>query len=202
MDVQIELKEFFQNSGYKVSLIGSNDMVKLLGDNVFPIFLDGNNQKYENKVNYLKSYIKQIEIDETPNLIVIGIPGGIMKYNDEQHNGYAYFSNLVGNVLTPDASILSVYAGEYPAHHIEELKKSCFYKFGISISHLHISEKVCDYNLESKRLDYFSVSSKYVVDNLLTHECKIPVFNVLDESSKFKCFNSIMVGLQNNMQSI
>jgi peptide maturation system protein (TIGR04066 family) len=201
-DVQMGMQDYFNKKGYKVSLISSNPLSELMDFYSVPNNIINENIDFSQKVKKVNSFIKDIELNENPDLIIIGIPGGIIKYNQSISNNYGYLAYLICNAVTPDVSILNLYCGEYKSEYIEQIKSICFYRFGIVLNYFHISKNVCNYNFETVKLDYFPVEHKFLVDNVIKPHEILPAFNINDKTSKDKVFQKIITELQNNIAAV
>lgn len=201
-DIQLGLYDYFTQKGYKATLISSNMISRIMGLRTLPACLDSPGLTFSQQVKSLNAFIKKVELEEKPNLIILGVPGGIMKYSKSVPNGYGYLPFLISNATVPDVSILSLYCGEYGQEHIKEVKSSCFYRFGARVNYFHISQKVFNYDFETKRINYYSVDVPYLIEKIIRPREAMPAFNILDEQSREKVFESIMKELQSNIASI
>lgn len=200
-DLQLGLYDYFTQKGYKVSLISSNPISQLMGFHTFPN-LDSTDLTFSQQVKSMNSFIKNIELEERPHLIILGVPGGILKYSQTIPNGYGYLPFLISNAVVPDVSILSLFCGNYEDEYIKKIQSTCFYRFGITINYFHISKKVCNYNIETKQLNYYSLNHSYLIDNIIRTQENISAFNILDTYSTENAFKKIRYELQNNIASI
>jgi peptide maturation system protein (TIGR04066 family) len=198
-DVQLELCDFFNKKGYKVSLISNNPLLQLFGGSVFPPIIDSTEYTFEQQVKSINSFIKNVELRERPDLIIIDVPGAILKYNRYIPNGYGYAPFLISNAVVPDLSIISLYCGCYDKEHIEEIKKSCLYRMGTSVNYFHLSSNVCQYNLEANRLEYFSIDNDYVAELVEKNKINGAFFNIHDMCKREQIFQQMLNELHNNI---
>ncbi|AWB42986.1 TIGR04066 family peptide maturation system protein [Paenibacillus sp. CAA11] len=196
-DVQLGLRDFFLKKGYKVSLISNNKLLKLFGASIFPPVINSTEYKFEQQVGAINSYIKKVELMDSPDLIIIGVPGGIMRYNRYVHNGFGYAPFLVSNAFIPDITVVSLYCGYYEKEQLEEIKRTCLYKLGVNANYFHISSKVSQYNLESKQIDYFSIDQNYVNELVEKNSINGAFFNINKEPKEV--FQRILEELHHNI---
>ncbi|RRJ67111.1 TIGR04066 family peptide maturation system protein [Paenibacillus oralis] len=200
--IQLDLRDFFHLKGYRASLISSNPISQLLGFHTLPSSLDNKGLIFSQQVQNLNSFIKKIELKEKPDVIILGVPGGILKYSNSVPNGYGYLPFLISNAVTPDLSILSLYGGNYTEQNIQEIKSTCYYRFGVVVNYFHISKKICDYNFETKRINYYSVDNSYLVENIVKPQQNKNTFNISDSTSTQMVFEMIIQELQNNVAAV
>ncbi|MEN8908018.1 MAG: TIGR04066 family peptide maturation system protein [Clostridiales bacterium] len=100
-EIQLLLKDNFEEEGYKVSQIGSRSGCEILGFHSFPEFMF-NLKNEEDKVYVFNKFIRHIEKTEKPDLIIIGIPGGAfpLRENSKENLGIKHF--MVSKSITPD----------------------------------------------------------------------------------------------------
>lgn len=196
-EIQIQLSDFFTEMGYKPSLIHSNSIGNLFGAHLYPQFVWDEEVPFKNKVKQLLRYVKSIEIQENPDVIIMGVPGASSKFNKYVDCGYGYLQYLMFTAIKPDAVILSLFCGDYSEEQFDLLKNIYKYRYNAEVKYFHISQNVCDYDQELNRLSFFSVDTSYVKDHFLKNEGVI--FNVQDSHSKRVVFDAIMKELQNNI---
>lgn len=83
--IQLELQRYFSKE-YTVSLILSSGKAELFGDHSYPQFMFSKDISEAAKIILFNRYVKKIEQDEKPDIIVIGIPGSVFPYNFEVNN--------------------------------------------------------------------------------------------------------------------
>lgn len=81
-EIQLALREKFLELGYRVSQIGSKNCCELMGFHSFPKFMSATNLSEVEKIVMFNKFVKKIETEESPELIIIGIPGGTMKVSN------------------------------------------------------------------------------------------------------------------------
>ena len=63
-------------------MIGSKNFSKIFDCYQFPTFMFRNISERE-KILAFQGYIRNIEKDEEPDIIIIGVPGGMMPFNEK-----------------------------------------------------------------------------------------------------------------------
>ena len=156
-ELQLDLYSFFIKQGYNAKLISSNSLSDIMNMHVFPHDIDSKGLTFSQQVNSINSFVKEVELTEKPDVIIMGIPGGIVKYSGKIPNGYGYLPYLISNALTPDITILSLYCGEYEQKHTEDLKSIFQYRFGVNLGYYHMSNKTVNYDVETRELEYVNI---------------------------------------------
>ncbi|HEX2925349.1 MAG TPA: TIGR04066 family peptide maturation system protein [Ruminiclostridium sp.] len=100
-EIQLALRENMMKMGYKVSQVGTRGYCELLGFHSFPGFMFGNGISEISKISSFNRFIKGLEGDECPDVIIIGVPGGIMPFNNRLPNRYGILAYEVSQAVTP-----------------------------------------------------------------------------------------------------
>ncbi len=188
-EIQLSLREKFINEGYRVCQIGSRNSCEFLGFHSFPDFMYSKDILESNKIVLFNHFVKQIEKRENPDVIMIGIPGGIMPINNNITNRFGILAYEVCQAVTPDSAILSIHYSDFDKEFLEKLLTNVRYKFNIEVN--------C-YNLANKKLDMIDSENNYeahlitidhrYIENKKTqfNALNIPVYNVLSMEDRNK----------------
>ena len=169
-EIQLGLRENILKKGFKVSQIGSKHYCELFGFHSFPSFMYSNEYDEETKIFAFSRFLRDIEIRENPDVIILGIPEGIMKYNDRIINRFGTLAYEVGCAVTSDYTVLSLPCeeinNEYIAMLVECLKyRNSMVLDSLSISNIHINE-------DSINKEYMPVSFDVMPDSYVDLVCK------------------------------
>lgn len=184
-EIQVALREDFLIKGYKVSQIGSREGCELLGFHSFPEFMYSKSISESNKVVLFNHFIKKIEETENPDVVLIGVPGGIMPFNKIITNKFGILAYEICQAVKPDATVLSSYLYD-DYDRLERLIYSLKYKFGIEVSCINISNKQIDFNepWHDFKIHFITLDSKYVQNKKQNLPQNIPTFNIINDEDK------------------
>ncbi len=104
-NVQCEIQDMLEKKGYKTAFIGSKEYCEFLDEKSFPGFMFNNNISEADKIYYFNSLVKNIEINEKPDIIIIGIPGGTMPFSNTVVNNFGITAFETFQAVRPDFSI-------------------------------------------------------------------------------------------------
>lgn len=203
-EIQLSMREEFIEKGYKVSQIGSKNYCEMLGFHSFPNFMYSKKFSEVEKIKLFNEYIKQIEINEKPDVIIIGIPGGISPINKKITNKFGIFAYEVSQAVTPDAAVLSLVYGDYYDKEIEFIKNSVKYKLGFEVNCLNISNKAIDWTKlkENDSLDFITINYKSIDDKKITLKSEnCDVYNILNRDDSQKLVESIIETLSRSEEA-
>lgn len=186
-DVQMAIRKKFISTGYAVSQIGSRRNCELLGFHSFPQFMDDDMDTAKKIVLY-KKYIKYIEVSENPEIIVIGIPGGIMPVSHKHHFDFGLTTFAIANAVHPDYVIMNLfYKADYIEKQLDEFSKVCYGKYNFEIDSFHISSTFIEpSSLNDRDLKYI------VVENKEFHHNVSNLWDIVSEDDAEKAFKHIV----------
>ena len=103
----------FRELGYNVEVISTRLDSEVLGINPIPQFMFETGMSESEKIIKYNHYVKQIELVKDPDLIIIGVPGGIMPFDKVNYNNFGAIAFLISMAVSVDYAILCspFYAG-------------------------------------------------------------------------------------------
>ncbi|APF27497.1 hypothetical protein NPD7_697 [Clostridium sporogenes] len=185
-EIQLCLRENLMQMGYKVSQVGSRNYCELMDFHSFPQFMYSTEITEEEKVIYFNNFIKNIELNDNSDVIIIGIPGGIMPFNDKYTNGFGILAYEISQAVKADAAVFTTLYEDYNKEYFESIDNTIKYKFGFEIDCYNLSNIQFDWmkfeNLNERfyiTLDYNFISKKK--DKLNSYKLNKPIYNILEE---------------------
>ena len=188
--VELVLNKYFTEEGYNVSQISSLKVGGMFGFHNMPGFLYEPMDVYQ-KILEFNRYVKKLIEKEQPHLLVMGVPGGIMKYSDKLLKGMGVLPFIICNAVRSDLHVLSMYYSEYSRTYFDEMSMYGSYRLGSPIQFFNVANSCLDANASSEtlKIDYVDLESNFVLNSLQRIEAgENHIFNVLNhESSKNAC---------------
>ncbi|QNU67327.1 TIGR04066 family peptide maturation system protein [Ruminiclostridium herbifermentans] len=188
-EIQLALREKIHELGYKISQVGTRTYCDMMGFHSFPSFMLESNISEVNKILMFNRFIKKIEDTENPDIIIIGVPGGIMPYNSTYTNKFGILAFEVSQAVLPDFVIFSMFYEDYKVDGFEFYNNSLKYKLGFNIDIFNIANAQFDWvrAYEEKRISHISLDYKAISEkNKGYSQSNIPVLNILDENDSDK----------------
>lgn len=182
-EVQLALREQLLQKGYNISSVSSRRDSAILGMHPLPSFLfDGGTCETEKILSY-NHLIKQIELRESPEIIIIGIPGGAFPFSNNKHNYFGITAYEISNAVTCDCAIFcspyldySVDLDSFP-----RISNEAYGKFGFSIDYFHIAARTFDYFYEQpheENFNWVTLDTAFVDAKIKTYD-KDNIYNLL-----------------------
>lgn len=116
----------------------------------FPGFMNGNGLNESEKIICYNQYLKYIEENEKPEVIVVGIPGELLPLTKQKPGNFGIIAYEILNAVDPDFTILSLYKDEYKEEYFEEMNNLLHYRYNVDAD--------CFY-LCNCSIDRFSINS-------------------------------------------
>ena len=168
---------------------------------LFPQFMYENSLSETDKIISFNHYVKYIELNENPDLIVIGVPLGIMPFDNEFNNNFGIMLYEVSNALKPDYTIFSNTYSDYSKEYFEDTCNMVKYKFGFDIDCFNMSNTRIDWN-KSKMLgkkSYTKISSEFIDKEIPKFsDNDIPIINIFNKSNSSFLYKHLIDSLSDN----
>lgn len=168
-EIQMALRESFISKGYSVSQVGSRKYCEVLGFHSMPKFINEDISS-NNKIRMFNSYIKELCTLENPDIIIIGIPGGIKPLNSIIDNDFGLTAFEISQAVNIDFSVLSVFNQKICNDDLDVFKNTFRYRFNSSLDLINISNCI------------FNITTSYVSKELSTTNCDCEFFYKTIES--------------------
>ncbi len=190
-EIQLSLRKHFMDMGYKVSQVGTRHYCELFGFHSFPSFMFDSISE-EDKIYMFNSYIKKIELSESPDIVILGIPGGILPTNDYLTNRFSILPYEISHAVQPDATVCSMMYENRSYSYYEFFASLVKQKLGFDIDCFNLSNTFID-NEKLKDEGFYTLILKpdVVRKRILDYQGSAsPIFNILDsqDSSKMASF--------------
>lgn len=196
-ELQLKVRNELINRGYRVSQVGSKQYSSFFGIHNFPKFMLSNIPDME-KIYRFNSYIKQIENTEEPDIIIVGVPGGVMPYDAEHPNGFGIINYLVSNALNVDYAMLSLSYNEYDEPFWNFAKNYMEYRYEYPVQSFHLSNVFHDiYGDERNDQERLVYINQKKVDEKIKSFARKGIFNLNDEEAFINEFDKIINYLSN-----
>lgn len=201
-NVELELRKYFLKKGYKVSQIGIHEYSKLLGFHTSPFFLFASNIDGKTKRLRFNRYVRKIVQVEKPDLLIVGVPEAIMKYNDKILAGMGDVPCIIQDAILSDIGIICTCYAPYTEEYFKELSLYSCYRLNCKANYFNISNsKIINDDDNNNKLEHLPLDNDYVISNMnfgLKEESEYEIFNSYTESSLMKALQKMEKELLEN----
>lgn len=186
-------------------MVISSGAGELFGGHSYPKFMYSKKISETTKIILFNNYIKQIEQNEKPDLIVIGIPGSVFPYNNEINNYFGIQPFMVSRAVQADGVVCCLNFSNYTDKYFNDLKESLQYFYGCNLLAYCINN--IEYDTSSSDTlsgEYVSVYSNIVKDEIDSSNYNdVPILNIMEKNSlsKIGAFVENYFSYENNVQS-
>lgn len=150
--VQLALRKFFLEKGYRISQVGSSQQSRFFGFNSIPDVFFSKELSIREKIIGLNRYFYTKYISEKPEIMIIGLPGGIMPLSAVRFEELGEMAYLISQAISPDCAILCSYAVNLTNDIIDNIKAICRYRLGVSFTNLVITNTAIELSLETRSI--------------------------------------------------
>lgn len=162
----LSIRRHLSDIGYKTSCIISNGCGELINAHSYPSYMFEPINEAQ-KIVLLNEYIKSIEQEERPDIILISIPGAAMPYNFKNTNYFGVQNFLVGKAAPPDVVVCCVNYAEISDEYINSVVQYYETRFACRVLGIIMNNISYDtYLTLSPELEFSSVQPE-IVDNAL-----------------------------------
>ena len=193
-NIQLSLRENLLRMGYKISQVGSRNDCELLGFHSMPSFMFSDMISAKNKILLFNNFIKNIEIKEEPDVIIIGVPGGIMSISNIFTQNFGTMAYEISHAVTPDAAIVSLHYEAHKDKGLNIISNISKYSLGFEIDCFNMGNVQIDWGKSNqiKEISHVTVDSDMVDRNISNNSFSNPVYNILNPESSDAMVNYII----------
>ena len=189
--LQMKIRDKFLDNGVNTVLIGSRRESELLGEYCIPDYMFQVGVTEKDKIVAFNHYVKRIELEESPDIILIGIPGSIGNFTRSVLENMGVTLWEISQAVYPDYMICSIPLG---IANTELLKQRIERSTGITCNYLHLENKMIDLMTvkRDEKIRLLDVNNNDV-DNLLKSSPKEWECNLNNEIELNKLVDEILV---------
>lgn len=179
--VEMSLRKFFLNKGYKVSQIGTQEYSTLFGFHAAPHFLFADMDGKRKRIMF-NQFVRHIVKEEKPDLLILGVPEAVMKYNNRIPAGMGDVPCIVQDAVQSDIGVLCTCCQPYTEEYFKELSLFGRYRLNCEIAYFHIANSVIIHDEDYQdRLEHLPLDSDFVMSQIREQ---------IHAGSGFEIFNS------------
>ena len=182
-DLQLSLRNELMEKGYTVTQIGSRKYCELLGFHSIPDFMFKPEIETKKVVSFNR-YVKQLEKDENPDVILIGIPGGVMTFNNKLTNGFGILAYEMAQAVKPDTSVLSLTYDQYLPEFFEKMTRSLKYKLDCPVDAFNLANTKVNWDMSNQNREfvYITLDREFIDEKKVNYQSAQPIFNILNST--------------------
>ena len=161
----------------------------MIGFHDFPKFMFDENLSEVKKILMFNRYIWEVEVNEEPDIIIIGLPGGIIPFNNNFTNRFGILAIEASLAVKPDVAVLSIPFGDYQKEIYSKFTNIVKHKLGFDVDAVVLSNVMPEWPIISQGIEmsYVRVESDFVDSKIKCfNNFDIPVFNIFNNSDVLK----------------
>lgn len=143
----------YRSMGYSVVGVGSDHNCRLLGCSIFPDSIFSFGGKEEEKVLMINSYINDLQLRASADVLIVQLPDGMMSYSNDLHEGFGIKPFITVQALGVDYFIFNVPVDEFDKDSFMSLSRDFVCRYGFAIDAIGMDNKLVELS-DSLELDY------------------------------------------------
>ncbi|MBA4687642.1 MAG: TIGR04066 family peptide maturation system protein [Candidatus Galacturonibacter soehngenii] len=170
-ETQVSIKVYLEKLGYRVCVVSSRRNTEFAGIHGFPDFMYGNQLDETTKIIHFNHYIKKLEQEEQPEIILVGVPGSIMPVSKTHPEHFGVFAFEVLQAIQSDMLIFCMHHNIYKDQYFEELKNLTKYRLQTELDAFVIGNDSYDsFSIEAEgNLKYLTFDNQTVSEAMKTY---------------------------------
>lgn len=184
-DALLCLDSAFRRDGYRTAAVLPPPLGAALGLDQLPDFFLDPSVDEESKIYGMNAWMRRLEDERKPDVILIQCPGAMMRYNDEFPNGFGLKAFLLCQAFSPDCVVTAVPCDRVESLFYRELERDFSYRFGRAAGAFVMSNRMLDTldTHERRCFTYHYLPPEIPVrevENRRREEADLPVFHLAE----------------------
>lgn len=191
--VEFILMQKFREKGYSSIVISSRQDGDWKGIYSMPGFIFDHSVGETEKIIKLNHYVKEIEIREEPDVLLVGVPGAVLPLDEINHNEFGILAYEISFAVPCDAAVICMpYQSQFNGNY-SQLAEDMKNRFGFRVEGIHMAAVVQDAQefYAEKKLSYVSIEQK-VVDRKMSEIHSDSVWNIRSEQGAERAVSRII----------
>jgi peptide maturation system protein (TIGR04066 family) len=196
-ETQLGMRRELLSRGIKVSQVGSRPYCELFGFHSFPSFMFSKELTETQKIVAFNLFIKKIEKEESPDLIIVGVPGGIMPIIEKIHNDFGMLHVEVSAALEPDTIIYNLYSNGYSTKYYEKASELIYNRLNCAqVGCFVVSNTWIDFATYSESEEFRVITFRKAYDRIIEKPKDVPAISILEPQAFIKVTDAVTAVLE------
>ena len=139
-DVQLLLTQVLERDGYAVKTVASNPLGMLFGYATMPVFLFDESCSVKTKILRFNHCLNKLVQDESPDVIVLGIPEGGAPFEKGEFNHFGEYTFVISKAAPVDMAIFCCYLMQPGPNLVDRLDDRLRSRFDVPVNAVSISK--------------------------------------------------------------
>lgn len=190
-EVLLRLAAQLRAEGFNATAIAKHPVGQLFGLHTLNRIYERNDLTEAQKILELNRMLKNVEISERPNILLIEAPDAVKRYNDIAPNGFGIRTYMLCQAVCPDYFICCVPCDLGVEGFLEAISRDFENRLSSPIHAVHVSNLVIDSMelLQSHRISYIHTPLETVREQIANEglDLHIPLFDVVGNGADALC---------------
>jgi len=198
--VCLGLAERAKKRGYRAAVLGSGKWLPLLGYHNIGELMDEDSPRGVDAVRLLNCLIRKIDTTQRPDMMIVEIPGEMMKFNDMICGDFGVGMFKISQAVKADETICCLPFGEYTEEFYHSISDYTEKKFDSKIGYYHISNRAFLYNesMEVRESVTFATGAEKTAEKVAKMQgTQCGVFNAFHPTQSKTAYDKIIDRFEN-----
>ncbi|MFZ2538236.1 MAG: TIGR04066 family peptide maturation system protein [Oscillospiraceae bacterium] len=200
MEILVGMTNELRQKGYRVSAFGNGEACNFLGLHSYKFIL--NTENAPKMIKQLNHFVQEVEEDESPDIILIQVPGAMLRYNDVLTGDFGIYTYLFSQAFIPDYFICCSMYDILEESFFKMVSSDFERRFGFKVDGIHPSNQLIDSmdSIQKKEIVCVHVSQNQLENTLenLKKNASIPVYNLLHKIQQECAVEDMLTSLAGN----
>lgn len=184
-EVLLRLAARLRADGLFFTAIGRHPIGKLFGLHALDHVFDRKDLTEAGRIHELNVFLRTLEIEERPDVIIVEAPDALMRYNDFALNGFGIRTYMVCQAACPDFLVCCLPCEMANGRLLSALSSDFEHRLGCPINAAHVSNLVVDPMdvMQTHSISYVHADMEAVLKQTANESegASIPLFNVVGD---------------------
>lgn len=197
-ECELELRQYIESLGYQGLFLSSNSLGKYADMVLLPDFLYDDSVSFPQKILRLNRYVYDLCNINTPDVLIVGVPGGIIPLSSTEANHFSEISLVISLALHIDAGVLAVYFTN-KRDYLNDLSRVCLQRYFAPIKGFYVSRQSAVMDPDSRTMQFMNLSDEYISEHCIKSNEQYIATPIKNNNSVYQI---IIQGLQENLETV
>lgn len=197
--VQLDLWHELKSREYNIAFISTKKECQILGGYSIPDYMFSTEISEKEKILHFNHFVKSIEDQSKPELILINVPGETVPISREFVGNFGMTAYEISQAVRADCVIFNILYGKYSENELIGIGKSVAHRMGVDIDYYNIADRFLEVECTKNEGNYVTVqlAKEFVKENMIRSE-KIQIYHLSEQQEIAKIADQIIDQLARN----
>lgn len=203
-EMQILIKKVVSDMGYQSINMCTNPLGSLFGMYLLPEFLFQKEFSFQEKIIHFNHYIYDLCKTQKPDVIIIGLPSGVMPLGENVFNYFSEIPLIISNALNFDLGLLNLYySPNIDLKYLENLRNYCHQKYSLEITAFCLARQKVEYCPGENKFEFYFLNDNFIKKSFPNLSKGLePIINLVDRIDSEQMIQTLIQLLEQNLNVV